>query len=405
MLESCVIKRFEEADILIGGERPWDIRPTQGNLQRFCANVALKNSLGLGESYMHGLIECDDVSLMLRKLVKHRHDRLVGRAPMMRNHWPSSLPEAWIKFQLRVLRRDAQSVAASAKSIGHHYDNGNGFYQRLLGKTGVYSCGFFEYEDDTLDQAQNNKIRRVAQKLDLVGPGKKRVLEIGCGWGYAAALIAEMNPHVTVVGITISKEQYTHAVSTYEKLIRAGRVEFYLMDYRRLTERFLEPFDAVYSIGMFEHVGPRHYSEFARIVRSCIEHHRPFVLHTIVGNGGIDPFIWYHIFPGGILPTVTQIAKAFGRYFEIEHGENLGPHYALTLRAWRKNLRSAWGELLTLGHAKEFLRMYEFYLAACEAAFAERQVHLWQFAFSVGGLPRGLPWNLPIPYSMPKQLD
>ncbi|HEV3244867.1 MAG TPA: class I SAM-dependent methyltransferase [Candidatus Paceibacterota bacterium] len=273
MFATRVTRLFAEADIVIGGDRPWDIRIKEGFERRFFTRVVLLNSLGLGKSFMEGIIKCDDIYGMLRRLMGMLHKWSIKRASRFRDHLPSSLPEAWIKFQIHGLRKDTQSIAASAASIGAHYDNGNAFYRLVLGPTETYSCAFF-FDTEDLDVAQKIKYRHTFSKLELNPEAKElQVLEIGCGWGWGAAYLAKLYPNVTFDCITLSREQYERALEAHKELIAAGRLKFYLMDYREIPEHpeyFGENFfDGVYSIGMFEHVGQAHYREYAAIVAWC----------------------------------------------------------------------------------------------------------------------------------------
>jgi cyclopropane-fatty-acyl-phospholipid synthase len=404
MFEKLVTNAFADAGVVIGGTKPWDIRIKKGLEWRFFRRVAVFYSCGLGKSYMDGTFECNDICEMLRLLMGHRNDRDGNWLGRFRRYMrlPRSLPEAWIRFQL--LFRDAQSISASDSAICSHYDQGVGFRKLMLGPTETYSCGFF-FDTDNVDEAQKIKILHTFGKLQLDPDKKSQVIEVGCGWGYAMAYLAKIYPNVTFHGITISKEQYERALEAHAELIAQGRLHFYKMDYRKLRKRFKRfgrgYFDAGYSIGMFEHVGPDYYRKYARIMAWCIKPGGRFVLHSIFGNGGIDPFIWYYIFKGGILPMNVQVEAAFELDFYAEHRENLGPHYAKTLRAWRMNIVAHWKQLRDMGYDEEFLRMYVFYLASCEVAFEIRRIHLQQWVFIVRGYDperrdrKGLNWNQP----------
>jgi len=295
--------------------------------------------------------------------------------------------------------RDAQSIAASASAIKYHYDRKEStFYERVLGPSMMYSCAYFHMTED-LTVAQGYKNRHIAEKLDL-RPGDK-VLEIGCGWGMSLAQMAALYPGVIFYGITISKAQYNSCLKTHKALIDAGRLKFYLMDYREIPEKFPDDkvtgekfFDAVFSIGMLEHVGPDYYDEFFWVIRQCVKLYRPVVIHSIYGNGGIDPFTWYEGFPGGIVPTEGQIMTAATRYFKFLHGENFGPFYSKTLRAWRSNLLAAEQELLDLGYPERLIRKFDFSYALWDVGFEISQTQLNQLTFAVGGIPGTYQWDL-----------
>lgn len=390
MFEKRVTRIFNKAGIIIGGSEPWDIRVKRG---RFYPRVAILNSLGLGRSYIEGDFECDDIYAMLRRLMEYLQERKEARWFRPNGHFPASLPEAWIKFQLNVLRRDAQSIGAAFNDIGAHYNEGNDFFRIMQDTTETYSCALF-FLTENLDQAQKNKYRHIGSKADL-RPGMQ-VADIGCGWGYGAAFLARIYPGVTFHCFTVAKEQFKWANEAYADLIAEGRLKFYLMDYREIPSNFSEQyFDAVYSIGMLEHVGPKHYKDFRAVLLYCTKPHRPIVLHYIVGNGGIDPFIWYYIFRGGFLPTFMQMRRVFGPPMEVVVRERFGPHYAKTLRAWRMNVLANRQKLLDMGYTEEFIRKHLFYLAACEVAFEIGTCELEQRTLAIGGMPPDYEWHAP----------
>jgi cyclopropane-fatty-acyl-phospholipid synthase len=388
MFKSIVTKKLAQMGVCVGGKGSSDIRVKRS---RFYRRVAIFNDLGLGRSYMDGDFECDDIRDVLFPIMSYLRAQKLTRPYGYDGYAPESIPERWIKFLTLVTNQ--QTAARATKAIRHHYDFGNDFYDLLLGSSKTYSCGYWSSANN-LEEAQEDKYRLVNDKLELK-PGM-RVLEIGCGWGNGGAYIVRHSPGVTVDCITLSEKQYEGALGRHKELIQEGRLRFHLMDYREIPKKFKEKFDRAFSIGMFEHVGCDNYDDFFRIVRNCLKMHGRFVLHSIFGNGGIGPFIWYYIFPGGVLPTMAKAAAAYERYFGTpEHIDNFGFDYSLTLAEWRKNLKTAWVKLLSLGYEERALRMYEFYLAGCEVAFSIRQTHLLQLTLSVGGIPGGFQWNRP----------
>ena len=357
-----------EADIRLGGARPWDL---QVNDPHFYARVMAQGSLGLGESYMDGWWEAESLDGFLCHLLEARLDRRVHGAG-----------EIWDALRARLLNLQARH---RSREVGErHYDLGNDLYAAMLGKRLVYSCGYWTRPDGrvlaSLDAAQEAKLDLVCRKLRLQ-PGM-RVLDIGCGWGEALKFAAERYG-VSGVGITISTEQ-----ADYARDLCAGLpVEIRLQDYRELTE----PFDAAFSIGMFEHVGVKNYRSYFEVAQRCLSTGGLFLLHSIGGNRSVnhtDPWIGRYIFPNSMLPSAPQIAQAVEDLFVIEDWHNFGTDYDLTLQAWRDNVERAWSSL-PQRYDERFRRMWRFYLAASMATFRVRNSQLWQVVLSVGGVKGG----------------
>jgi cyclopropane-fatty-acyl-phospholipid synthase len=260
-----------------------------------------------------------------------------------------------------------------------HYDIGNDLFSKMLGETMIYSCGYWK-EADGLDAAQKNKMDLICRKLDL-RPGQ-RILDIGCGWGSFAKYAAE-NYGVSVVGITISKEQREFA----ENLCKGLSVEFRLQDYRDLDEKF----DHIVSVGMIEHVGFKNYRNYMEVAKRCLKTDGLFLLHTIgsmKSGSGTDPWTNRYIFPNGMIPSLKQLAKSVEGLFVIEDVHNFGSYYDNTLMAWCANFEAAWPELKTK-YDKRFYRMWKYYLLSCAGAFRARSLQLWQIVLSSDGVSGG----------------
>lgn len=393
MFKQFVTSKLNDAGIQVGGIGAHIVVHND----RFFRRAAIFGSLGVGDSYADGDFECSDLSEFFERWMRHRQqagsDRLQRSALWTyADRLPSSLPEWWIKLQ--TLAINPQSIVLAKRVGERHYDIGNELYRAMLGPTMAYSCGYWSGAKD-LDDAQCNKYRIICEKLGLK-PGM-RVLEIGCGWGGFAAFAAE-NYGAAVVGASISQEQINFAGSTYRKLCESRAIDLRFMDYRHIPREFPETFDAIVSIGMFEHVGPRNYAKFMRIAWLALKPGGMFLLHTIAGNGGVDPFMQYRIFPGGVLPVVSQIARAAKPYFGVpEHVENFGFDYYRTLTAWWRNFDEHWPEIRGSGrYDRTFYRMWEFYLKSCAAAFKVRRIHLTQWVLSKGGVAGGYQWNRPV---------
>ena len=357
-----------EADVRIGGERPWDL---QVHDPHFYARVLAQGSLGLGESYMDEWWDAESLDGFLFHLLVARLDQRVHGAG-----------EIWDALRARLL--NLQSRERSREVGERHYDLGNDLYAAMLGKRLVYSCGYWTQADGRvladLDAAQEAKLDLVCRKLRL-RPGM-RVLDIGCGWGEALKFAAERYG-VSGVGITISKEQADYA----RNLCSGLPIEIRLQDYRELDE----PFDAALSIGMFEHVGVKNYRGYMEVARHCLAQGGLFLLHSIGTNRSVnhtDPWIGRYIFPNSMLPSAAQIAEAVEGLFVIEDWHNFGPDYDRTLQAWRDNVERAWPSL-PARYDQRFRRMWRYYLAASMATFRIRNSQLWQVVLSVGGVKEG----------------
>jgi cyclopropane-fatty-acyl-phospholipid synthase len=249
----------------------------------------------------------------------------------------------------------------------------------MLDRRMIYSCAYWK-DAATLDEAQERKLDLVCRKVRL-RPGQK-VLDVGCGWGGFARYATERYG-VEVTAVTVSKEQLEAA----RERVRGFPVEIRLEDYRELSGRY----DAVVSLGMFEHVGPRHHRTFLRVARRCLSDDGLLLLHTIGASETTtapDPWIEKYIFPQTHLPSLSQIARAAEGLFVVEDVHNFGAFYDRTLLAWDANVeehRSAVAER----HGERFLRMWHFYLLSCAGSFRARHLQLYQLVFSPGGVRGG----------------
>ena len=354
----------EPADIRIDGDRPWDLEVHD---ERMFQRVLAHGTLGLGEAYMDGWWDCDQLDELVRRaqstdLVRH----LISPTTLAR--------VAQAKVMNLQSRRRAFQVGE------HHYDIGNDLYRRMLDSRMIYSCGYWR-NADTLDAAQEAKLMLIANKLEL--EAGMRVLDIGCGWGGAAHFFAE-KLGCDVVGVTVSREQATLARERCAGL----PVDIRLQDYRDLNE----PFDRVYSIGMFEHVGVKNYTTYMDVVRRCLrEPDALSVLHTIGAlrsRSQTDPWVEKYIFPNSMLPSMAQIARAAEGHLVTEDVQNFGSYYDRTLMAWKANVDAHWDELSANYNAR-FKRMWDFYLLASAGSFRARKLQLWQFVMSREGVPTG----------------
>lgn len=351
------------ADIQINGNRPWDMQLYDAN---FIPGVLAQGNLALGEAYMANEWECEQLDVFFCRLLAHQVHEHVKPSRLLWHHLKSRF------LNLQNQRR--------AWQVGqHHYDLGNNLYRAMLDSRMVYTCGYWEHSHD-LEQAQQDKLELVCQKLKLQ-PGM-RVLDIGCGWGSFMKYAAE-HYQVECVGVTISKAQ----VELGQQLCAGLPIEFRLQDYRDINE----PFDAIVSLGMFEHVGQRNYRAYMQTVARCLRTDGLFLLHTIGRNRdahGTDPWISKYIFPNGELPCLAHIDKASRDLLCAEDIHNFGADYDSTLMAWYENFERAWPEL-EQHYDQRFFKMWRYYLLSCAGAFRARDLQVWQWVFSRQGVMGG----------------
>ncbi|NLG74856.1 MAG: cyclopropane fatty acyl phospholipid synthase [Xanthomonadaceae bacterium] len=350
--------------ITVNGSNPWDIRVHD---PAFYRRVLWKGSLGVGESYMDGLWDCDQIDEMLFRAFRAAAERKVR-----------SIHKVLMAAQSSIV--NPQSPRRAFKVGEQHYDIGDDLYERMLDSRMIYSCAYWKNADD-LASAQEAKLDLVCRKLDLK-PGM-HVLDIGCGWGGAAQFAAERYG-VQVTGITISKNQAASATERCRNL----PVKILLQDYRSLEGKF----DRIYSIGMFEHVGLRNYRTYFEHARRLLADDGLFLLHTIGSNTSEranDPWIERYIFPNSLLPSIKQIAEAVEQHFVVEDWHAFGPYYDRTLMSWYERFRASWPELASK-YGERFRRMWEFWLLSSAAAFRSRRTQLWQILLSPRGVVGGL---------------
>ena len=256
-------------------------------------------------------------------------------------------------------------IVNSKKNVSHHYDISEKLYDLFLDKKRQYSCAYFKNENDSLDDAQTNKIDHIIKKLNI--KPNQRVLDIGSGWGSLAIDIAKKT-NASVTGITLSKNQFDYSNKKVKEMNLGNQVDFKLIDYRQLNEKF----DRIVSVGMFEHVGRKFYKTYFNQVSKLLKEDGISLIHTIGSvNSPRDPQPWItkYIFPGGYTPSLSEIAGPIEKSgLIISDMEVLRMHYSHTLRHWKERFLSKKQEVLEMFDEK-FMRMWEFYLASCEMVF------------------------------------
>lgn len=333
--------------------------------QRFYSDIAFGGTVAAGEAYMQGYWSCDNLTGLVRIMLRNRQvmDQVEGgfslfKAPILRFvHW---------------LNRNSQ--AGSRRNIEAHYDLGNEMFELFLDPTMMYSCAYYPNSDTSLNEAATAKLQRICDKLQL--SEADHVVEIGTGWG-GFAIYAATHYGCKVTTTTISKQQYEVA---QQRVIAAGlqdKVTLLLEDYRDLRGSY----DKLVSIEMIEAVGHQYLDTYFAKCSDLLKPNGIMLIQAITIQDqfydqaikSVD-FIQRYIFPGGFIPSVTAISNAVKRSTDVRlfQMEDIGPHYATTLRDWRKNFFNNIEQIKGLGYSKQFIAMWQFYLCYCEGGFLER---------------------------------
>ena len=334
---------------------------------RFYRDVAFGGSIGAGEAYIHDHWSCDDPNTLLRILLRNRDvlDEVDSGTAIF------SKP---LQKLLHWFNRNTQD--GSRRNISAHYDLGNDFYRLWLDEKMMYSSAYFETPETTLEDASTAKLDRICQKLALTPDDS--VVEIGTGWGgFAIHAAKHYGCHVTTT--TISRQQYEWAQAAVRAADLEDRITLLFEDYRDLSGSY----DKLVSIEMIEAVGHEFHDTF---FKKCCELLKPdgqMLLQAItIADQQYDAykkdvdFIRRYIFPGGCLTSVTDMSRKMTEHTDMRaiHLEDIGPHYATTLRRWRDRFFARIDAVRELGYSDEFIRMWEFYLCYCESAFTERAI-------------------------------
>lgn len=337
------------------------------------AGAIVRNpALGAGEGYMDGRYTVDNDDIMGLVELVQTNTRWESGLPLDRPGLARQFGAALIGKLDRVNQR-----ARAKANVAHHYDLSARLYELFLDKDRQYSCAYFTDPANDLDQAQEDKKAHIAAKLGLK-PGQ-RVLDIGCGWG-GMALYLHQKCGVDVLGITLSEEQLKIARQRAADAGVADHVQFELTDYRDVQGRF----DRIVSVGMFEHVGTPHYSEFFRHCHNLLTGDGVMLLHTIgrLNEPGVtDAWTRKYIFPGGYCPSLSEITAASEpNKLMVSDVEVLRLHYALTLREWFARVEANKAEIVAL-YDERFYRMWKFYLAGSATAFEHGNMVVYQIQY------------------------
>jgi cyclopropane-fatty-acyl-phospholipid synthase len=354
---------FRPADVRFDGGRRWDICVQDA---RVFERVFRDGSLGLGEAYMDGWWDCDDLEELCRRILVAELD---GRGLGVRR-------KAWHAVRARIL--NLQNPIRARRVAREHYDLGNDLYQAMLDENMQYTCAYWK-RATSLAEAQQHKLELVAQKL-MLEPGMT-VLELGSGFGGLARYLAA-EARCKVVSYNISVEQIRFA----RDICRNLPVEFIHDDYRAAHGKF----DRVVSVGMFEHVGHKNHRAFMQLVHDRLNDDGLALVHTIgkhVASTSNDSWTDRYIFPNYMTPSPLQISAAFDGLLVLEDWHCFAREdYARTLRDWHKNFVSAWSDLQQR-YGERFFRMWKYYLLMAAGVAMSGKGALWQIVLSKSGLP------------------
>ena len=331
------------------------------NNRRALTKILRNPSLMMGESYMNQEWDAEDGNLTdLLRLLRRNFEVLPNR--MLGFRFLLALIQTW------------NTIKASFENVSHHYDLDEHLFSQFLDQDMHYSCAYFDEPSTSLEEAQQAKCRLIAKKLCLQRDA--RVLDVGCGWGSLAMFLAE-NYDVEVTGITLSKEQLRVARERAEKRGLGNSVKFELQDYRDHVGNY----DAIVSVGMFEHVGRRNFETFFKQLRSLLNPKGVALLHTI---GSLDPpeptnpWIQKYIFPGGYIPSISEVTNEIERSGLVSCDiEVWRRHYAYTLQEWNRRFQLV-RDRFVKSHGERFCRMWEFYLVACQTGFEYASLAVFQ---------------------------
>ena len=359
--KDLVLDLLERAEIELNGPAPSDLHVHD---DRFYEQVVRDRELGLGETYQNGWWDAQNVDELIAKVL----------SADLRSHIKPSRQLLAVAVKAKLLNH--QTVRRAAKNASAHYDIGNDLYERMLDKRMIYSCGYWKEVDD-LDAAQEAKLELICNKLGLE-PGM-RLLDIGCGWG-GLALFAAERYGVKVTGVSPAAQQ----IAVASRRCAGLDVEIKQSDFREVRGRF----DRIVSVGMLEHVGPKNFEEFFEANRRLLSDDGLALHHTIGANRSAshtDPWFDKYIFPGGVVPSLDQLARATRGRWAVEDLHNFGPDYDRTLMAWHHNIEDAWADLP--GYDERFRRTWRYYLLSSAGSFRVRELQLWQIVFSRAGRP------------------
>ncbi|UZQ49646.1 SAM-dependent methyltransferase [Clostridium kluyveri] len=329
-------------------------------------NILTDPFLAIGEAYMNNLIDFEGNIREIIESVYRNKDSFLHKAEIFS----------------KLYKVIPNNIKRSKKDVQYHYDLGDDFYSLWLDETMTYSCGYFMKEEDSLYQAQINKVNYILKKLQLK-PGQK-LLDIGCGWGNLI-ITAAQKYGVNALGITLSKKQFE---KTNKKILENNlqeKVQVKLVDYRELVKEKYS-FDRIVSVGMIEHVGRQNLSSYMEDVKAMLKEGGISLLHCITAQteGEVNQWIKKYIFPGGYIPSIRQLVSLMAdNNLHLIDAESLRLHYFKTLKCWAENFENKLEEVKKIKD-DVFIRMWRLYLNACSASFHYGVMDIHQFLFTKG---------------------
>ena len=341
------------------------------NDPNFCYKILRRGSSGLGESYINGEFETEDLTSLIELSAKN-----INTTYKFSGFFEFSFLNNFLNKNLF-----KNTKKRSQKNISLHYDLGNDFFSTWLDKTLTYSCGIFNSSNETLEQAQINKYNKL---INMVKPRKgDRVLEIGCGWGGFAEHIAKKYD-IKLDCITISKKQFLFSKERIRRAKLNNKVNVKMLDYRDVKKKY----DIIVSIEMIEAVGEKYLDKYFSVIKKNLLPGGRGAIQAIVIKDELynryrmkEDFIQKYIFPGGFLPSLKSLNKLSDQSgLKIEGYHLYGSHYSNTLQEWRKSFLNSWGVISRQGFNLKFKKMWDFYFSYCDAGFKSKNIDLIQFS-------------------------
>ena len=372
MSKRIILKLFKIADIKINVDLTIKDESFYDDLLNY-------KTLGLGEAYMNDKFDTNNLEKLLTKLSKLNDINLLYHLNFYDIFYflKYFIWKFFIVFNNYIFNN--QTIIKSLRVGKQHYDLPPILYDRILGTTKLYSCAYWN-DAESLDEAQINKINLIINKLHI--KNEQNILEIGCGFGIISYTIAKRYPNTKVLGISISKEQINYCNKAYN----LKNLKFELIDYRNLKH---DSFDRIFSVGMFEHIGYKQYTNFFNITYKLLKNNGIMLTHTICKdkhNYGNDPFFEKYIFPGANLTSISQILESIEKTkYEIEDVHQFGLYYAITLENWYVNFNENFEELNQKYpniFDEKFKRMWWMYLKMSKVGFNTKSLKLAQFIFT-----------------------
>lgn len=374
-----------------------EFRVVDSNFYHRLSNDSGNLSLILGESYMAGEWESDDLAEFFRKVLSLKNIKNINIFKKKHKLESSKLLLKLFKHDIKLLVNSAfennQTINLSKRVAEEHYNIPDAVYEYMLDSHRQYTCGYWKPGVKTLEESQEAKINLIIDKLQIPDDAEFNILDIGFGWGGLTNAISQRYPKCNVYGITISREQLKYAKKKYKN----DKLHYCYCDYRNLIKKN-KKYDRITTVGMIEHVGHKNYKTFFKTIQSILTDNGIYVLHTITKpylpeyifgmskkHGG-DTWIDKYIFRGGEIPLPESIlTSAQNNNLMYHHIQNLSISYAKTLDAWYNNFTSNWNKIKKTNpdfFTDEFYRMWEFYLLSCMVQFEKKNLQLTQFVFT-----------------------